>query len=86
MWADVPSPGGPQITITEAGLVSQCGSGSLAAVPTCVWAPEQPWPADRRLCSLTAHGAPLVKMNPPEDSSEHRPQYGGWNLRRPQSS
>lgn len=24
MWADVPSPGGPQITVTEAGLVSQC--------------------------------------------------------------
>lgn len=36
VWADVPSPGGTQVTVTEAGLVSRCGSRNLATVPVCV--------------------------------------------------
>lgn len=36
VWADVPSPGGTQVTVTEAGLVSRYGSRNLAALPVCV--------------------------------------------------
>lgn len=36
VWADVPSPGGARVTVTEAGLVSRCGSRNLAALPVCV--------------------------------------------------